>query len=310
MKAAWTSAGNLGDIKLQQSASDVVYQGYTQEELAAQYAVHASVPDLGAYMKESGELAAKAREEFPGIYDIPYGKLDIQKLDIYAPANAANAPVLIDIHGGGWTQGSKDTRSINTDAITSKGVIWVPIDYGLAPDHSMTEIVDHVRQAVAWVYKNIAEYGGDPNRIYVSGNSAGGHLTATTTMPGWHAGYGIPADTIKGACAMSGVYDLNALVLQGSEGPNGALKMDDETAYAMSPEFHINPDSGPLVIGVGEPELDEFKRQSLTYAEACSSAGLDVSVVMVPGAHHFAMSREFANTDGELYKAVTTMMGV
>lgn len=295
---------------MQQSAAEVVYQGYTRDELIAGYNVHGSVPDLGAFMKEGEELAAGAKQAHPGTYDISYGDTDIQKLDIYAPDGAANAPVLIDIHGGGWIQGSKNSRSVNTEAITSKGVLWVPIDYGLAPDHSMAEIVDHVRRAVAWIYKNIAEYGGDPNRIFVSGNSAGGHLTATTLMPGWHGDFGIPADTIKGGCAMSGVYDLNALALQGEEGPNAALKMDDETVHGYSPEFHIDPEGCPLILAYGEPELDEFKRQSLTYADACEEAEIDVSVVIVPGAHHFAMSREFANTNGGLFKALTSMMGI
>ena len=100
-------------------------------------------------------------------------------------------------------------------AINDVGVLWVPIDYGLAPDYTIDQIVEHTRAAVAWVYRNITAYGGDPENIYVSGNSAGGHLTGALLMPGWHQTHGLSEQVIKGACAMSGVFDLQALVHAG-----------------------------------------------------------------------------------------------
>ena len=293
---------------MQQSAPDIVYQGYTAQELSAQYAVHATVPDLQAFMQEGAQLADKAREAVPGKYDIAYGGDDVQKLDIYAPAGGSGAAVLVDIHGGGWTGGSKNARSLPVEALVSKGVVWVPIDYGLAPDYCMPEIVAHIREAIAWIYKNIADHGGDPDRIFVSGNSAGGHLTATTLIPSWQAGHGVPDDVVKGACAMSGAFDLEALV-QSAEGPNQALKMDLATAQAHSPLFNLPAKGCPLIVGVGEPELDEFKRQARTFAKAWEDAGLDVQLIEVPGAHHFAMSREFGDPESALHKAVTAMMG-
>jgi arylformamidase len=224
------------------AASEIVYQSYTAEQLTAQIAVHATVENLADYMAESAALAEKVRAEVAGVFDIAYGEADVQKLDIYAPEGADGAPVLIDIHGGGWTQGTKDTRSLPAPAIVGRGVIWVPIDYGLAPDYTMSGIVDHVRQAVAWVHGNIAAYGGDADRLFVSGNSAGGHLTGTTVMPGWHGAYGIPDNAVKGACAMSGVFDLEALV-RAAGGPNDALKMDLEEANANAPIRHL-PETG------------------------------------------------------------------
>lgn len=293
---------------MQQIAADVVYQGYTAEELSKQYAVHATIPDPGGYQGEAARMAAEAREKLSGALNVAYGEAEIQKLDIFAP-DGGNAPVLIDIHGGGWTAGSKNSRSFVAEALVTKGIAFVPIDYGLGPDYGMPEIVDHVRSAVAWVYNNIADHGGDPDRIFVSGNSAGGHLTGTTMMPGWHGEYGIPADAIKGACAMSGVFDLEALY-RVSEGPNDALEMDLETAKALSPLFHLPETSGPLIVGVGEPELDEFKRQAREFAAAWNGAGLDGQLIEVPGAHHFAMSREFGDPESALHKAITAMIGV
>jgi arylformamidase len=285
-----------------------VYGGYTADELAKHYNPAPLVPDLPAYQQwnaeESKRVAARIKHE----RDIAYGEAAIQKLDIY-PAAKSGAPVLIDLHGGGWTAGSKNARAYPAEAVVGRGVTWVPIDYGLAPTFKMDAIVDHVRQAVAWVSKNIQRYGGDPKRIFVSGNSAGGHLAATTVMAGWHAKYGVPEDVVKGACAMSGVYDLNPLRLA-SHGPNEQLQMDEAEAKRNSPIFAIAKSQRPMIVAWGAPETEGFKSQGINYVKALKEANIDVTEVVVPGAHHYAMSREIMNRDSEIHSAIMKMIGV
>lgn len=290
------------------TASGAVYGGYSAQELSVQYNPAATVNDLPAYQQWNAEQSKRVCAAMKCERNVAYGEADIQKLDIF-PAAKSNAPVLIDIHGGGWTAGSKNARSFPAEAIVPRGVMWVPIDYGLAPAYRLDAIVDHVRAAVAWVYKNIARHGGDPNRIYVSGNSAGGHLAGTFLIPGWQAKYGVPEDVVKGVCAMSGVFDMEAVRLA-AEGPNDALKMDEAEARRHSPIFHVPKKSCPLIVSYGAPELPEFKRQGADFAKAWKAAGLQVTEIVVPGAHHFAMSREFANTDSELHHAMMAMIGV
>ena len=101
-------------------SGEIVYQSYTAAQLTAQMAVHATVENLGDYMAESAALATAARDQVAGQFGIAYGADDVQKLDIYAHDNAAKAPVLIDIHGGGWTQGTKQTRALPAPAITRR----------------------------------------------------------------------------------------------------------------------------------------------------------------------------------------------
>jgi arylformamidase len=261
-------------------------------------------------MQESAELSGKAAQACPPVAkDVAYGETEPEKLDIYAPTGAEKAPVLIDIHGGGFTMGSKNGRAIPAPAVTAAGVIWVPIDYGLAPDFKMDQMIDHVRKAVAWVHANIADYGGDPDRLFVSGNSAGGYLTATTLMPGWHAEYGIPADAIKGAVPMSGLFDLEPIVLS-AEGPNQALEMTMEDALRLSPIRHL-PDQGcPIIVTYGAPEVESFIEESENFAAAWKNAGSPVETIVVPDAHHQAMGRELANPDSELFQAVMKLIGV
>ena len=286
---------------------NIVYMGLTAEVLAAQLDVETTLDDLPSYQQEAAELSAAARVSHPGVRDIAYGDDPAELLDIFTPDGAEGAPVLIDIHGGGWRGGTKNTRSLCAPAVTDAGILWVPIDYGLAPNYTIEQIVDQVRSAVAWVYKNIAQYCGDPERIYVSGNSAGGHLAGAVLMPGWHGDYGLTEKVIKGACAMSGIFDMQALV-HASYGYNDQLGMDMDTARICSPLFHLPPAGCPLIVAVGEPEPDEFRRQSKLYYEAWKSGGFETTEIIVPEAHHFVMSRQLSMPESEVYKAVTGMM--
>ena len=289
------------------SDEDNRYRGISQDELCRQLNVEITIDDLSGYQKEAATLSERARKTHPGQYNLDYGGDEIQLLDIFAPEDADNLPVLIDIHGGGWRAGSKNIRSLAAPAINDAGVLWVPIDYGLAPDYTIDQIVEHARAAVAWVYRNITAYGGDPENIYVSGNSAGGHLTGALLMPGWHQNHGLSEQVIKGACAMSGVFDLQALVHAGP-GHNDDLRMDLATARGHSPLFHL-PDSGcPLIRAVGEPEPDEFRLQSRIFFEAWTSRGLPAQEIIVPDAHHFAMSRQLSLPESAVFEAVREMI--
>ena len=295
---------------MQQAAEPVVFKGMTAAQLSAYYNPLAPIPDLPAYMQETVELSKRAAAACPPVArDVAYGETELEKLDIYAPKGAKSAPVLIDIHGGGFTMGSKNGRAIPAPAVTAAGVVWVPIDYGLAPSFKMDQMVGHVRKAVAWVHANIAKYGGDPDRLFVSGNSAGGYMTAATLMPGWHGDYGIPADAIKGAVPMSGLFDLEPIVLS-SEGPNQALKMTMEDAKRLSPVRHVPKNGCPIIVTYGAPEVESFIEQSEDFAKAWAAAGAPVETIVVPGAHHQAMGRELADPDGTLFKAVMKLIGV
>lgn len=289
---------------------DTVYQGLTADELARQLDVEKTVESVDAYREKNLRMSEDARLLFPAArLDVAYGGDPEQKLDIFAPPEADNRPVMIYIHGGGWRGGSKDAASFAAKAMSGRGVVWIPIDYGLAPDYRIDAIVGHVRSAVAWVYDEIAGHGGDPGRIYVSGNSAGGHLTGTILMPGWHGAYGVPADVIKGACAMSGIFDLDSLLLA-SYGYNNELQLTAESARAYSPQYHLPAEAGPLIVAVGAPEPDEFRRQSSAYAAAWTERGLDGKHMEIPDANHFMMGRELGNPEGDLFNGVMDMIGV
>jgi len=284
----------------------LVYMGYTAIDLAIQLDVEKTIDDLPAYQQENAEMSRKVLTNLDCFKDVQYGTDEPQKLDIF-PAVADRSPILVDIHGGGWRGGSKNVRSFPASSVTKAGVMWVPIDYGLAPGYSIKQMVDHVRSVIVWLYHNASKYGGDPSKLYVSGNSAGGHLTGCLLMPDWHENYGVPSDIIKGACAISGIFDLQALVYA-EYGYNDELGMDFETAQQFSPLFNIPSDGCPLVVSYGTQEPNEFRRQSRVYYEAWKDGGFPATEVIVHGAHHFAMSRQMSDPNSPLFQAVTKMI--
>lgn len=287
------------------SVSDpIVYKGMTVNQLTEAYDNYKAIPNLDVLLQENRERAQTVKTRLNPIQDVAYGSESIQKLDIYAPKNLKKMPVIMSIHGGGWTMGSKNPWAIPAEALMSKGILSVSIDYGLAPQYKMKDIVTHVRCAVAWVYKNIEEYGGDPNRLYIYGISAGAHLASTTLMPSF-----LPENVIKGIIAMSGIYDLCTLVHAPEADSQKALQMTLEESRHYSPFYHPPKYSIPAIIAYGEKEpLVLYHLEASNYARELQKAGCNVSLIEVPDANHFDMINELTNTEGKLFKGVMKML--
>ena len=288
-----------------------VYRTYSADELAVQINASGGITNHEEIQKQNGADTAHARKVVPCEIDIAYGSEPLQKLDIYFPKDrrAGGYPVVIDVHGGGWRAGSKNGRGFPAESLVPRGCVWVTIDYGLAPAYRIDQIVDHVRGAVAWVYTNIARYGGDPNRITVCGHSAGGHLTATLLMDGWHATYGVPENVFKGACLSSGIYDMEALV-GATSGYNDELQMSKAVARAHSPYHHLPKKSCPIIIAYGGKETDEFMRQSRDFGAAYAAAGFKVETFECADDNHFTIARTQVNPASAFNKAFVKMIGL
>ena len=146
--------------------------------------------------------------------NIPYAKPahERQVLDVYSPKNAKNLPVVFWIHGGGWQTGDKANVQRKPQAFTDKGFVFVSTNYRLLPGVDMATIVRDIAKSVRWVHEHIAEYGGDPGFLVVSGGSAGGHLAALAALtpddPAYQPGFE-DVDTSVDACVpIYGVYDF------------------------------------------------------------------------------------------------------
>jgi len=282
---------------------DVFFDAQPTRE--TQYDARASVDDFPAYMRQYAERAHTARRNHPAILGLPYGPGVAEKLDIFPAAGAPLAPVFIFIHGGYWRALSKEDMHGVVPALTQAGVAVVLLEYTLAPEATLAEIVREVRSALAWIHAHGRAYGLDPDRIHVSGSSAGGHLAAMLMAPGWPARYGLPEDVIKGAVALSGLFDLRPLC---DTVVNDWLQLTDAQAWALSPMAHVPATSAPLILAVGGKETLGFKRQTQAMHALWQQHGLSVSMMEVAAADHFSIVFDLADEKSGLFKATLDMI--
>src|SRR5262249_34622070 len=234
-----------------------VYRDYDQQALDAEYNNREKVKDSADWLSRYAVASAEARAALPCRLDVPYGSHAGERLDVF-PARGGAAPVHVFIHGGYWHRLDKSDSSFVARAFQLSGAAVVVINYALIPTVDMDELVRQCRPSSAWVHRNAVSFGGDPNRIFVSGRSAGGHLAAMLMSTDWSAFAGLPADVIKAGCGISGLYDLDPIRLSYL---NEVLTLTPEDARRLSPVHCPPARSGPLLLVVGGLEGPELSRR-------------------------------------------------
>jgi arylformamidase len=214
--------------------------------------------------------------------------------------------VLVYIHGGYWRSGSKDDNCNFAPAFVQRGATVVLVEYDLCPTVTVTDIVRQTRASIGWVFRNIMRHSGNPSKLYVSGHSAGGHLTAMALAHDWEK-EGLPRNLIKGAVATSGVYDLE-MVMQISV--NEQVRMTPEIAKENSPFLHPPLSPCPVLVAVGDAEPKGWQQMSEDYFKLCKERGLDCQYLVVPGANHYTMSEHLADANSPLTQAMFKQLGL
>lgn len=272
----------------------------TQAEIDAQYDVEGSVDDFGVYVDFFLSNSERVRKKLKPVLDIPYGPTAAEHIDFY-PARAPDAPVHLFIHGGYWQSLSSKEFSFVAEGLVDAGVAVAIVNYDLCPNVTMTEIVRQNRAAVKWLYENARRYNSDPDRISVSGHSAGGHLTAMLMATDWAGTYGLPQDVVKSGCAISGLFDLAPLQHSWLQ-PN--LQLNAEEIARNSPIHHLPQSAGPLIVTLGGDESAEFHRQSDDFLAAWTRAGLQGTYLDLPGANHFTVLEGYMDRRSPLCDAI------
>ncbi|MBL8809933.1 MAG: alpha/beta hydrolase [Planctomycetaceae bacterium] len=219
-----------------------------------------------ATCQNAKEPAAAAAEEVkPPIVTLPDSVLmkdvayitdgdPLQKMDIYAPKEAKNAPVVVFIHGGGWNKRDKDEVSSQPKLFNAAGIIVVSINYRLVPAVTHPENVRDVAAAVAWISKNISKHGGDPGQIFVMGHSAGSHLAAlVATDDRYLAAHGLHRNQLAGVITLDGsAFDIPDRVRNGSE------TIAENCRRAFGTDEKVQQDGSPVTHVRGETSLPPF----------------------------------------------------
>jgi arylformamidase len=285
--------------------SEFVYKAFRKEDMEVQFNPQASVNDQSKWSQERARLSAAARENFKSRLNVPYGPSPRQVLDIF-PAQRADAPVNLFFHGGYWRGGSKDDNSLIAGLLVPAGATAVVVEYDLCPAVTVADIVRQARAAIVWAYRNIAGFGGDPSKLFISGMSAGGHLVAMALARDWEK-EDVPGNVIKGAVAISGVYDLMPVL---HVSVNAAIRLTPESARDNNPMLHPPRPVAPLVLAVGGDESPGWKQMSLDFFRLCKGRGVDSEHIEIPGRHHYSISHLLGEPTNPLAGAILRQMSL
>jgi arylformamidase len=262
------------------------------EQLNEEYSPSSCIEDINVYIQQYVEQSRKAKNNAIALEklhsDQYYGEGKTQRLDIYLPIDKPKQRLMVYIHGGYWQELSKEESCFAATNFQQQGFHFAVLDYTLAPDASLSDIVEENRQAITWLHQNAALFGYDPEQIYLCGSSAGAHLAMMMLQTKW-ANYiaDYQGCVVKGVCAVSGVYDLLPLL---PTYVNDALKMDSQEAKKNSPVLQplcSLASTVPVIIAFGDIETSEFKRQSEIMTEKLADHGVDVRFKEIVERNHF-----------------------
>ncbi len=283
---------------------------FTPAELEREYSPSSCIGgNYTPHLREYAELSAAARAVHPSQQNLSYGGKESSRLDLYLPSDEGSIsklpPLLVFIHGGYWQELSKESSLFPATGCIEQSFAFAAIDYTLAPQASVKDMVLECRTALRWLYENAADLGFDPHRIMVSGSSAGAHLAAMTCIRGLPFDDDLPVGLPAAAVLVSGIYDLQPLV---GTSINDAVGLDAMSSIEVSP--HMLPLTGfpPAIIAFGEIETDEFKRQSAEFAEALGKFQSIGEVIEVKARNHFNVILDLAEEHTLLGDAVIELM--
>lgn len=285
-----------------------VFLDYNQQELDDAYDQAVYAPNRNQVNARLAKASELARQRLGAPQRMAYGPAGIEQLELYR-THSDNAPVVVFVHGGAWQGGTAAEHAYAAEVFVRAGAHFVVLDFDRVQDAggSLFPMVDQVRRAVAWVYRNVAGFGGDPARIHVVGKSSGSHLSGCIAITDWRKDFGLPADTVKGYTLQSGMYDLRGPRLS----KRGAyVKFTDAMEEELSPQRHLDRIVAPIVLLYGSHETPEFQRQSREFAEALRKAGKPVELIFAEGYNHFEIAETLANPYGYAGRAVLKQLGL
>jgi len=260
-----------------------------------------------AFLDDWAKMGASYIERANVVRNVPYGDSPGEKLDLIRPSSS-DAPVLIFIHGGYWFSMDKDDYAFALEPLVSAGALIASVNYTLCPEVTMDTLVQQVRKACAWVWRNVGDYGGNPDKLHVSGHSSGGHLTAMMVATDWSTfEENLPKSIFKSAVPISALSDLEPIRLSTV---NDNLLMDADTAKRNSPLFLAPSSVMPISVVVGGGETEEFHRHSHGLAETWRGAASQMKYIEVPGHDHFTMIAAMTEEDSPLTATLLRHLGL
>jgi arylformamidase len=290
----------------------IVWLDMDQKALDDAYDQLVYAPNRDQLTKRRIINSAAARARIGEPLRFAYGPTAIEGLDVFRSAASGGGrvggPVAIFVHGGAWRAGSASDYSFVAEPFVRAGGNFVVLDFTTVDDSggSLFPMVEQVRRAIGWVYRNADKFGGDRERLFLIAHSSGSHLAGCAIIHDWPK-EGLPRDILKGATLSSGMYDLKPVRLSKR---SQYVKFTNAMEQELSAIRHLDKLVTPLNISYGTYETPEFQRQARDFAAAVKAAGKPVELLVGEAYNHFEMLETLANPYGLLGRAALAQMGL
>jgi arylformamidase len=278
------------------SKGPIVWLDMDQSELDDAYDQLVYAPNRDQLTKRRIINSAAVRARLGEPIRLAYGPAPIEQLDLFRPsANRASpasgaAPIAVFVHGGAWRAGSASDYSFLAEPFVHAGGNFAVLDFMSVDDAggSLFPMVEQVRRAIGWVFRNAEQFDGDRNRLFLISHSSGSQLAGCAVTHDWSK-EGLPRDLIK---------------------RSNYVKFSDAMEHELSAIRHIDRLATPLILSYGTYETPEFQRQTRDFAAAVKAAGKPVELLVGQAYNHFEMLETLANPYGLLGRAVLRQMGL
>ena len=261
------------------------------------------------YAEECLKLSAEAARHVRVLRDVAYGTDPRQRIDIFLPRqpDLRDLPVLLFMHGGAWTHGTKDWCGFMAPPIARQPAIFVSAGYRLIPTVSFPAPVLDCIAALRWIAEHIAEYGGSPHRLFVGGHSAGGQIAALMALrKDWLTQGGLPTDAIKGCFCLATTHNrrmINPAIAPDHVQPEPPNAIASDSPLAMAAVATV-----PFFIAWGGLDDERLERTGRQMIAALTSAGCEVQSLVLPDCDHFSIHLNTQHGDDPWVRQVCTLM--
>ena len=296
---------NVHPSSTSRAKGPLVFLDMDQQALDEAYDQEIWAPNRALIVERRKAASERARKILGAPKRAAYGPGEHEGLDIFG-CGIAGAPINVFVHGGAWRRNVAADYALQAEVLVQAGAHCVIIDF-INVDQAggdLFPMYDQVRRALAWVYRNAGSFGGDRNRLHVSGHSSGSHLAGVVLTRGWQE-EGLPPDFCKGAVLLSGMYDLAPVALSKR---SSYVKFTGAMVEQLSGQRHIGSLRTPLILAAGTCETPEFRRQSRDFVAAAKAAGKSAELIVGAGYNHFELLETLANPYGLTGRAMLDQM--
>lgn len=217
--------------------------------------------------------------------DLPYGPDPRQKLDLYAPLDAVDAPTLLFIHGGSWQGGDKSGHAFVGESLARAGYVVGVMNYRLAPQNRYPAYVQDGAAALRWLRERAVSFGGHPDNLFVMGHSAGGfNAVELVNNPPWLNEVNVPVSSLRGVIGIAGPYSYDF-----RDYPSWVAFPEGGNPEDIMPDRHVRPDAPPHLLLVAADDRTVHPQNALNMEAALKRAGVPVERVVLPRLNHITV---------------------